>query len=739
VLAILLVFGTVFVLTRGKGRPEPVAEQPLVAQEPAEASESADPTPAEPPAPRLQFAGVTDIALDPGTSRTVEIKLQRNGVEGPIQVQLEGLPDVVAAQPADVPEGEDTARIELTVAGETGGEEISKPVKLVATAGEHSADQELKVTVKKILPHRVVPPAALTLKPGAAATIDVAVERNGHQGPIQIRLEGLPEKVTAAVVEVPAEQKSAKVQLAAAADAKEAQTAVRVVAVLAERTSESQLRLNVERFPFKLAPLPVTSLQPGETKTIPLSVQRRSYAGPLKLTVEGLPEGVTAGPIEIAGGQTAGKLELAAAGDAHARVRSAEVVTTGGDVSTREPLVVRVSGEEGSNLPKDVTVDPELAKLLKRGSFGGRLEAASKQALLEIYGGTESSEQAVLRGLAWLARHQEKDGSWSLEKYHEGKEGCDCRLTMEAEIKEAGAAATAFGVLPFLGAGVTHKGGPDPTLAQYKTNVYNGLAHLMRNQVTSKSPTADGNLGGGMYAHALGTIALCEAYGLTDDVRIKVPAQKAVKYLVQAQHPTTGGWRYSPRQPGDTSVVGWVFLALRSGQLAGIQIDKAVLEKAGKFLDSCAAGPEAAKSSQYSYEPGGAAKLSLSAAGLLSRQYIGWKKDEPGLPEGQKHLMQNLPPESAARLGPIYYYYYATQVLHHMEGEEWDRWNHRMREHLISTQEPSGHQEGSWSPEGVDWGTRGGRLYSTSLALLTLEVYYRHLPLYRPAQKVQKL
>jgi hypothetical protein len=653
-------------------------------------------------------------------------------------VQLEGLPDAVTAQPADVAEGEDTARIELTVAAETGGEEIARSVKLVATAGDNTADQELKLVVKKILPHRVLPLALLTLKPGATATVDVAIERNGHQGPIQIKLEGLPEKVTAGTAEIPAEQASAKVQLTAAADAKEAQTPVRVVAVLGERSAEAQLKLNLERFPFKLAALPVVTLQPGEKKTINLAVARRSYTGPLQLAVEGLPAGVTATTVEIAANQAAGKLELTAAADAQGRVRSAKVVTTGGSVSTQEPLVVRVSNPDGSFLPKDVTVDPELAKLLKRGSFGGRLEAASKQALLEIYGGSESSEQAVLRGLAWLARHQEKDGSWSLEKYHEGKEGCDCRLPSEADAKEAGAAATAFGVLPFLGAGVTHKGAPDSSLAQYKSNVMNGLAHQMRNQVASKDGTKDGNLGGGMYAHALGTIALCEAYGLSDDVRIKVPAQRAVKYLVQSQHPTTGGWRYGPRQPGDTSVVGWVFLAIRSGQLAGIQIDKSVLEKAGKFLDSCAAGPEEARNSQYSYEPGGAAKLSLSAAGLLSRQYIGWKKDEPGLPEGQKHLMQNLPPESAAGLGPIYYYYYATQVLHHMEGEEWDRWNHRMREHLINTQEVSGHKEGSWSPQGVDWGTRGGRLYSTSLALLTLEVYYRHLPLYRRAQRVEK-
>ncbi|MCH5376805.1 MAG: hypothetical protein JJ992_22795, partial [Planctomycetes bacterium] len=121
----------------------------------------------------------------------------------------------------------------------------------------------------------------------------------------------------------------------------------------------------------------------------------------------------------------------------------------------------------------------------------------------------------------------------------------------------------------------------------------------------------------------------------------------------------------------------------------------------------------------------------LTAAGLLTRQYLGWKKDEPDLLAGCRYLMQHLPPETDSNLGSIYYYYYATQVLHHMEGPDFDLWNHRMREHLIRTQEQAGHKAGSWNPQGTDYGARGGRLYATSMALFTLQVYYRHLPMYR--------
>ena len=70
-----------------------------------------------------------------------------------------------------------------------------------------------------------------------------------------------------------------------------------------------------------------------------------------------------------------------------------------------------------------------------------------------------------------------------------------------------------------------------------------------------------------------------------------------------------------------------------------------------------------------------------------------------------------------------------------MEGPNFDLWNHRMREHLIRTQEKTGHKAGSWNPQGTDYGARGGRMYATSMALLTLQVYYRHLPMYRPIKR----
>jgi hypothetical protein len=423
-------------------------------------------------------------------------------------------------------------------------------------------------------------------------------------------------------------------------------------------------------------------------------------------------------------------------------VRSSQVVSTASGIKRADPIVVRVSRGETGFLPKELTSDVELATLLRRGSFGGRTSARAKQALMDAYGGTPESERAIAAGLFWLQRHQQLDGRWFLKNYSENLQGqgCDCyNKVVEAEVVDEDAAGTAFALLPFLGAGITHKTAPEfppPTtpemVEQYQAAVDKGLRFLVRMQDKSNDPKKRGKLGSSIYAHALATMALCEAYALTQDEELKGPAQLAIRYVLAFQDPAGGGWRYSYHSPGDMSVTGWMFLAIRTGQLSGMTIDSSPLTQAERFIDSCAAGPPEARFSRYSYTPDTAGKLALSAAGLLTREYLGWKRDNPDLTAGATYLMQNLAPETGDKLGAIYYYYYATQVLHHLEGSDFDLWNHRMREHLIRTQQRQGHQMGSWNPDGADFGTRGGRLYSTSLALMTLQVYYRHLPMYRP-------
>ena len=100
----------------------------------------------------------------------------------------------------------------------------------------------------------------------------------------------------------------------------------------------------------------------------------------------------------------------------------------------------------------------------------------------------------------------------------------------------------------------------------------------------------------------------------------------------------------------------------------------------------------------------------------------------PRLRSGVDYLLANLPDWDKRN---VYYWYYATQVCHHMEGEDWQKWNEVMRQLLPEHQEKRGGERGSWDPNGDRWGDAGGRLYVTCLSLYTLEVYYRHLPIYR--------
>jgi hypothetical protein len=362
----------------------------------------------------------------------------------------------------------------------------------------------------------------------------------------------------------------------------------------------------------------------------------------------------------------------------------------------------------------------------RAGGFGNR--GGNNLEIAKRSGGNDASEQAVANGLLWLANHQAPDGRWLLDKYHTHNQACRCKdLNFEGSVNANDTAGTAFGLLPFLGAGHHHK----KNASRHKQVVFKALNALISKQ------DSKGDLKGGMYAHGLATIALCEAYAMSQDVKLRVAAQKAIDFIVYAQNDTTGGWHYAPKGVGDTSVVGWQVMALKSGQMAGLNVPSKTLEGARKWLDSVAKDGGA----KYSYNRDSGPTPTMTSAGLLNRQYLGWGPRNPELHKGCEYMLTNLPqakPTPNENLGPIYYYYYATQVMHHMEGKYFEKWNPLIRDKLIRLQEKDGHKFGSWSPNGADWGSAGGRLYSTSLSILTLEVYYRHMPLYKRTEVAAK-
>ncbi len=344
-------------------------------------------------------------------------------------------------------------------------------------------------------------------------------------------------------------------------------------------------------------------------------------------------------------------------------------------------------------------------------ALSGR-EPGMKAALLKAYGGTKSTEEAVLDGLRWLARNQKSNGQWSLKgPYSRGA------------ASENFEAASAMALLAFQGAGYTHQ---DPPTVEFSRVVSKGWAKLLQSQDDEGNFFRDGGFNHALYTHAQCTIALCELYAMTHDESLREPAQNAIDYCVKTQSPS-GGWRYVPGEGGDTSVTGWFVMALKSGQMAGLDVPSEAFHKVGKFLDEV----QHNDGSRYAYRPRMFPTLSMTAEGLLCRQYLGWTRDDERLRAGVYYLLENTP-KWTKRGRNVYYWYYATQVCHHMEGEEWDRWNKVTRQIVPEHQVKQGRERGSWDVE-IDeiHGTQGGRLYTTCLSIYILEVYYRHLPIYR--------
>jgi len=327
-------------------------------------------------------------------------------------------------------------------------------------------------------------------------------------------------------------------------------------------------------------------------------------------------------------------------------------------------------------------------------------------------GATPESERAVAMALKWLAYHQMPDGGWNFNHGLCPARGGACQNPGSAQ--NARNAATGLVLLPFLGAGQTHSSG------KYRSAVKRGLYYLATHQDRQTGALSEPE--GNMYSHGIAAIALCEAYAMTHDKGLYPPAQGALNFICYAQDPVGGGWRYQPRTPGDTSVVGWQLMALKSGHMAYLRVPPATIAKASQYLDTVATNGGA----NYGYNQAGSGEAT-TAIGLLCRMYLGWKKDNPGLKRGVEWLSSHGPAKNPANM---YYNYYATQVMRHWEGDEWKKWNEDVRNWLVDTQVKEGPEAGSWYANSR-WGSRGGRLYYTAMATMILEVYYRHLPIYR--------
>jgi hypothetical protein len=260
-------------------------------------------------------------------------------------------------------------------------------------------------------------------------------------------------------------------------------------------------------------------------------------------------------------------------------------------------------------------------------------------------------------------------------------------------------------LVPLLRAGHTHQDGI------HQLVVSKGLTYVTRN-VKKVGPTSESlaETGANLYGHALATIALCEAYDRTGNRGLRERAQAAVNFVIYAQDPKGGGWRYQARQAGDTSVTGWHFAALQVAAKAGLRVPPASVALTHHFLNSV----QSDEGAYYGYTSPGKGEAT-TAIGLLCRTYLRGEEDNPALNRGTQWIGQTGPSAT-----DIYYDYYATQLMRRRGDDSWQQWKPAIRELLLAAQVKEGVEAGSWYFR-HQWATSGGALYCTAMAIMTLQ------------------
>ena len=321
--------------------------------------------------------------------------------------------------------------------------------------------------------------------------------------------------------------------------------------------------------------------------------------------------------------------------------------TTGVVPSLDAPTIAAMDLTTGTRRRRDVggPVTPFGTKIAAVESFSRRVmrtEGGATTTPAGLVG--PATEEAIERGLQYLASIQNEDGSWSLQ-------GHGSEVVLKGD-----SAATGLSLLSFQGAGYTHRE------HQYADTVSRGLKFLLDNQRTNgdlyRSEDDLSNRNVAFYSHGIASLALCEAYGMTQDEDLKQPAQLCLDYIAATQNRTRGGWRYTPQVSSDTSVSGWMMMALKSGQLSGLEVSQRTYDGIEDWLE-LAKSP--GREDRYRYNPyapdtpsqrhGRLPTPTMTAVGMLMRMYGGWKRETPAMQSAADYLLE-YPPQMGTPQSP---------------------------------------------------------------------------------------
>lgn len=436
-------------------------------------------------------------------------------------------------------------------------------------------------------------------------------------------------------------------------------------------------------------------------------------------------------------------------------------------------------------------VDSDIHAIRRRDSRSATYQLRNVEQRRDVaaaFGGTEESEAAVELSLKWLSEMQSPDGHWDAESFGAGQVRTDENgVDRRNAGRDADTGVTALVTLAFLGAGYTHEDG------RYARNVDRAIDWMIQQQDQDGSLAGTAGHYAAMYCHAMTTYALAEALGMqdgiapgpivdpsvfltgasasvaasgslllqqglgpfaliaastagiasqaeltayglrkVDDIRLRSALLKAITFTISQQDPDSGGWRYKFGQEGDVSMFGWQMMSLKSADIAGVSINPTVRRRMVEFLNSVRQGEQGGlfgyrRSVVINGQQSEPVTPVMTAEALFCQQMLGYPRDSAASREAVQYLLRNKPRLSQLNL---YYWYYGTLAMYQYGGAPWTEWNEIVRDTLIGEQRRDGALAGSWDPNGP-WGKYGGRLYSTAIATLTLEVYYRLLPLYR--------
>ena len=329
---------------------------------------------------------------------------------------------------------------------------------------------------------------------------------------------------------------------------------------------------------------------------------------------------------------------------------------------------------------------------------------AKKRAIAK-YGGSEETERAVELALRWLKSRQSADGSWAIDSKNP-----------KPSLSVNG--ATGLAALPFLAAGCL-----DST-SGYKDAVEKGLNYLIQHGKTSEdfNGVRYCEPGEPFYNHALAALALGEAAVRTGKSEYYKAAKGTLEYIADCQNPDSGVWDGALSGQCDNLInTAWSVEAMRTAYRTSYDSAFVATKKIRLFLDSV---QNASNEDSLAHD----SITTEAAQELLLRMFLYRFDSIPDLERSVERLCKTGPTNDS------YYDYIVTQILFNYGGAAWKEWNAAMREKLINAQIQTGAEAGAWdfSNEGLSQDTAfpSSPFIDTALSALTLEIYYRHKPLY---------